>query len=101
MKKAIALAAFAFVSLATTSAHAQSTISPVPDAPDRPHQTAPTVSPNDQVTGQTRSDGQQMPNARSQYKPERMRNAKKSMIGKKADRQEMKMQKRADRTGSM
>jgi len=51
--------------------------------------------------GQTRADGQQMTNARSQYKPERMRNAKKLMTDKKADRQEMKMQKKADRAGSM
>jgi len=42
-----------------------------------------------------------MTNARSQYKPERVRNAKKLMTDKKADRQELKMQKRADRTGSL
>jgi hypothetical protein len=101
MKKAIARAAFAFMSLATISAHAQSTTPAVPSAPNQPQQTAPVVSPSTSVMGQTHADGQQMTNARSQYKPERMRNAKKLMTDKKADRQEMKMQKKADKAGSM
>ncbi len=99
MKKVLALAVFAVLGLAATSAQAQSTISPVPGAPDRPHQTAPTVSPSDQITGQTRSDGQAAP--AKQYDTKRMRNAKMSMTGKKEERKEMKMQKKADKAGSM
>lgn len=101
MKKALVLAAFTLASFTATAGHAQSTSSPVPGAPDRAQQTTPTVGGNNQVTSQTRFDGQQSPNVRSQYKPERMRAAKMSMSAKKADRKEMRMQKKADKAGNM
>lgn len=99
MKNILTLAVFACLGFAATSVQAQSTISPVPGAVDRPHQTAPTASPSDQVTGQTRSDGQMAP--AKQYNTKRTRNAKMSMTGKKEERKEMKMQKKADKAGSM
>ena len=100
MKKLLAFAAFALISLAATSAHAQSTISPVPGAPDRPHEPAPTTAPLDQVTGQTRSDGQMMPNNRSQYKGTKMRTGSAANPRKEA-RREMKMEKKNSKMGSM
>jgi hypothetical protein len=100
MKKAFAIAAFALVSLAATSAHAQSTISPVPGAPDRPHETSPTVDANDQISGPRRSADQQMAGTRSRYKTKRMSGAL-SPADRKEDRKEMKMRRKADKAGNM
>jgi hypothetical protein len=91
MKKVCAFVAFAMISLATTSAHAQSTISPVPGAPDRPHEPTPTTGSLDKVSGQQRSDGQMMSTTPS---------GSSTMAGKKAARKEMKMQKKATKAGS-
>ena len=100
MKKIITLAAFALISLAATSAHAQSTISPVPGAPDRPHETSPTIDANDQISGQRRSDGQQVAGTRSRYKTKKT-NGNMSAADRKEDRKEMKMRKKTNKAGSM
>jgi len=101
MKKVFAIAAFAFVSLAATSAHAQSTISPVPGAPDRPHEPAPTVDANDQISGPRRSKDQQMAGTRSRYKTRKTSGSNMSPADRKEDRKEMKMRKKADKAGNM
>jgi hypothetical protein len=101
MKKVLALAAFVLTSLAATSAHAQSTISPVPGAPDRPHETAPTTAPLDQVTGQTRSDGQMTSaNGGTTTGSTKMRRSS-DMAAKKEARKEMKMKKKSNKTSTM
>ena len=100
MKKVCAFVAFALISLATTSAHAQSTISPVPGAPDRPHEPSPTTGSLDKVSGQQRSDGQMMSTTpRGTGGVNAGRNS--TMAGKKSARKEMKMQKKATKAGSM
>jgi hypothetical protein len=98
MKNFLAIAAFALASLAATSAHAQSTISPVPGGADAPHQTAPTKAPDQSVYGQTRSDGQQMPNNRGQYKGQKMRGGNHVPESKEARKQ---MKKQTTSTGTM
>lgn len=90
MKKLLAFAAFAFISLAATSAHAQSTISPVPGAKDTPHEPMPTNAPDQQPYGAMRSKGQQMPANRGMYKEKPMRGGKK-----------MKKDKMMSNTGTM
>jgi hypothetical protein len=97
MKKVLFSTAFALLCLATSSAHAQSTISPVPGAPDRPHQPAPTTAPNDQVYGDSRSASQALPNKRGQYKEKHTRGSRMSTPARK----EMKMQRKMDKSGSM
>lgn len=60
MKKLVAFAVFALVSLAATAAHAQSTISPVPGAKDTPHETSPSNVPSQDAYGSQKSADQKL-----------------------------------------
>lgn len=99
MKKILASAAFALISLAATSAHAQSTISPVPGAPDKPHEPAPTSAPDQQIVGQTRSDSQLLPANGSQSNGQNMSGNNTS--ASKSARKQHKMKSKTTSTGTM